>query len=193
MRVGFVLLGGARAEKDDFRRRGNFLFDESAVRPDRRRERRDRAGETGQVLADHIDRRGAGAGDYKRRIGRLQKPRDVGAYGLGAVGGLAHAGETGAHQRRGELADRHAAEITGETRRHRRIDLGAGREKLLEPRQVAADLLRVRRAHLDAFAARDARFGDYARLAADDADSLDRTVADAFVAVLTTVFRSIYW
>ena len=127
------------------------------MRPDRRGKRRDEACETGKILADHIDRRGTGAGDYERRLGRLQKPRHMGAYRFRAVRRLAHARESCALQGGGKLTYRHSAEITGETRRYRRVNLSARGEQLPKSGEIAANFLRVLRTDLNALSAGDAR------------------------------------
>ena len=193
MRVGLVLLRRAGSEEHDLRLVAELLLDEAAVRADGRGKRRDERRVAGQVLAYHIDGRRAGRRDDERGIRFLEELRDVRAHRLRAVGRLAHAGETGRLQRGGDLSDRHALEVAGEARRDGRVQLRAGRNKFLQAREVAPDLLRVGGTHLHAFAAGDARLGNHARLAIDNADGLHGTVPDALVAVLALVLRRIDW
>ena len=192
VRVGLVLLRGARAEEDDLRVVPELLLEKRGVRAHGRREGRDEFRVGGEIPADHVHRRRAGARYDERVFGLGEDLRDAGAHGLCAVRRFAHPGEAELPEGRRHLPYRDALEVASETRRHGRVDFRARRQELLEPGEVASYLLRVGGAHLHAFAAGDACFGYHRSLAVDDAYRLDGAVPDALVAVLALVLDREY-
>ena len=192
MLISFVLLGRTGAKEYDLDVLPVRFLETAGVSADRRRQRGDVRRVVRQILADHVDRSRARARNEERRVRLLQDPGHVGADGLRTVRGFAGGVETGPDERVREPGHAYARKIAGEAGRYRGDHFRPRRKHFLETCVIAAYLLGVRRAHLDAFTAGHAGLGNHARLAADDPYRLDRAVADAFVAVLAAVFYRIY-
>ena len=186
MAVRLVFLGGAGAEEDDadIAEPGAQFF---AVRLDGGIDGNDAVCEPRVVFADVIDGGGACAGEPEAFRVFAQEGGGGGAHQLGAAGGFADAREAEALEGLDEHAGRPVREIGEPAGGDGCVDGLVPFEHLEEPGDVAADLLGVRRADPDAFAAGDAGVLDDGGVTVFDADGFGVAVPDALVAVLTLI------
>ena len=180
--LGLLLAGDAGADVDDGRA-GTALAQNLRVRLRGRDDRREIGQRLGEVLfAVEHDRRAAGGDD--RRVLRLAREHlELALHKLRALGGLIGVGEAHLPERLAQTLKTVQAEIRQIGAVHARDHGLSALDQALDRGDLADVLLGVARADRDALAAEDTVARDDLRHALEHAHRLDRTVADALVAI----------
>ena len=184
MVLGLALLGDAGTDEDDADVFTEVSAQHFAVREQGREDGRNVGLAVGAVLGDIVDNHGTGRGDPDALRLAAHERGDASRDLLRAQGRLRDGVEAEALECVNQLRGADAGELRDERGREGDDHGAAALEQLLGGGQIVAYLLGAVGAGEHAVAADDAELGDDARAGVLHADGFDRTLANAFVAIL---------